>query len=294
MFAGWLRDSPGKGGAVPAVPAVPAGAYRHGNRHLVEVRGVVKTFETAAGTFTALKGIDLQIDAGEFTAVIGKSGSGKSTLLNMLTGIDRPTSGEVLVGDTQVHALSEGKLAVWRGRSLGIVFQFFQLLPTLTLLENVMLPMDFGNRGTAGERRERGLALLETVGMAEHAQKLPNAISGGQQQRVAIARALANDPPMIVADEPTGNLDSKTADAVFALFERLVEGGKTILMVTHDRDLATRASRAVVVADGEIVEEVRNAPRRRTQSGLAQTPPAVRPAAILRSDPTGSLEVIRV
>ena len=287
MFMGWLKD------ARTATGASEAGVYRHGNRQLVELRRVVKTFQTAAGTFTALKGIDLRIDAGEFAAVIGKSGSGKSTLLNMLTGIDRPTSGEVLVGDTRVHALSEGKLAVWRGRSLGIVFQFFQLLPTLTLLENVMLPMDFGNRGTTAERRERALFLLETVGMAEHAQKLPNAISGGQQQRVAIARALANDPPMIVADEPTGNLDSRTADAVFSLFERLVDGGKTILMVTHDRDLATRASRAVVVADGEIVEEIRNAPRRRAQAP-AQTPPADRQAAILRSNPTGSLEVIRV
>ena len=288
MFMGWLRDGRTKAGDAEA------GVYRHGNRHLVELRQVVKTFQTAAGTFTALKGIDLQIDAGEFAAVIGKSGSGKSTLLNMLTGIDRPTSGEVLVGDTQVHALSEGKLAVWRGRSMGIVFQFFQLLPTLTLLENVMLPMDFGNRGTAGERRERALDLLETVGMAEHAQKLPNAISGGQQQRVAIARALANDPPMIVADEPTGNLDSKTADAVFSLFERLVEGGKTILMVTHDRDLATRASRAVVVADGEIVEEIRNSPRPRVLAAAEHTPLADRPGAMLRSNPTGSLEVIRV
>ena len=286
MFASWLRGGHGKGGAVPA------GAYRHGNQQFVELRRVVKTFQTAAGTFTALKGIDLQIGAGEFAAVIGKSGSGKSTLLNMLTGIDRPTSGEVLVGDTQVHALSEGKLAVWRGRSLGIVFQFFQLLPTLTLLENVMLPMDFGGRGTAAERRERALALLETVGMAEHAHKLPNAISGGQQQRVAIARALANDPPMIVADEPTGNLDSKTADAVFSLFERLVDDGKTILMVTHDRELATRASRAVVVADGEIVEEIRNRPR---ALAAAHRPPlAGPPAAMLRSNPPGSLEVIRV
>ena len=289
MFMGLLRD-----GRQQRAAAAGAGAYRHGNRNLVELRRVVKTFQTAAGTFTALKGIDLQIDAGEFAAVIGKSGSGKSTLLNMLTGIDRPTSGEVLVGDTPVHALSEGKLAVWRGRSVGIVFQFFQLLPTLSLLENVLLPMDFGNHGVPGERRARALMLLETVGMAEHAHKLPNAISGGQQQRVAIARALANDPPMIVADEPTGNLDSRTADAVFSLFERLVEGGKTILMVTHDRDLATRASRALVVADGQIVEEIRNAPRPPVSSAVEQTLPADRPAAILRSNPTGSLEVIHV
>ena len=283
MLAGWLtggRNKNGKrGGRAP-------GEYRNGNRHLVELRRVVKMFETAAGTFTALKGIDLEIDGGEFVAVIGKSGSGKSTLLNMLTGIDRPTSGEVLVGDTAVHELSEGKLAVWRGQHVGVVFQFFQLLPTLSLLENVMLPMDFGNHYAAKERRDRALGLLETVGMVDHAHKLPNAISGGQQQRVAVARSLANDPPMIVADEPTGNLDSKTADAVFSLFERLVEGGKTILMVTHDRDLATRGSRAVVVADGEIVEEIRNAPK--APHALAV------PRSILRSSPAGSLEVIRV
>jgi putative ABC transport system ATP-binding protein len=250
---------------------------------VIELRRVVKTFQTAAGSFTALKGVDLRVEAGEFVAVIGKSGSGKSTLLNMLTGIDRPTSGEVLVNGTRVHELSEGKLAVWRGQNVGVVFQFFQLLPTLSLLENVMLPMDFGKRYAPRERRTRAAALLETVGMAEHAHKLPSAISGGQQQRVAIARALANDPPIIVADEPTGNLDSKTADAVFALFEGLVERGKTILMVTHDRDLATRGSRAVVVADGEIVEEIRNAPRAVT-----------RPKAVLRSSATGALEVVRV
>ena len=234
------------------------GEYKHGNRHLVELRRVVKTFETPAGAFTALKGVDLQVDGGEFLAVIGKSGSGKSTLINMVTGIDRPTSGEVLVGDTAVHQLSEGQLAVWRGKQVGIVFQFFQLLPTLTLLENVMLPMDFANRYPAGERRERALALLERVEMAEQAGKLPTAVSGGQQQRVAIARALANDPAVIVADEPTGNLDSKTADQVFELFQSLVEHGKTIVMVTHDRDLAKRATRSILVADGQIVDQIVN------------------------------------
>ena len=234
------------------------GAYKHGNQRLVELRQVVKTFETAAGTFTALKGVDLQVDGGEFVAVVGKSGSGKSTLINMITGIDRPTAGQVLVGDTAVHELSEGQLAVWRGRNVGIVFQFFQLLPTLTLLENVLLPMDFGNRYPNGERRERALFLLDQVGMVEQAGKLPNAVSGGQQQRVAIARALANDPPIVVADEPTGNLDSKTADQVFALFAELVERGKTILMVTHDNDLALRAGRSVVVADGRIVDQIVN------------------------------------
>lgn len=248
MLGSWLSWGGGK------QPPAASGEYKHGNRHLVELRQVVKTFRTAAGSFTALRGVDLQIDAGEFVAVVGKSGSGKSTLINMLTGIDRPTTGQVYVGDTAVHKLSEGQLAVWRGRNVGIVFQFFQLLPTLTLLENVLLPMDFAGRYPAGERRERALFLLEQVGMAEQAGKLPTAISGGQQQRVAIARALANDPPIVVADEPTGNLDSKTADAVFALFERLVDGGKTILMVTHDNDLAARAGRSVVVADGRIAE----------------------------------------
>jgi ABC-type lipoprotein export system ATPase subunit len=216
---------------------------------------VVKTYETAAGTFTALKDVDLQVDTGEFVAVIGKSGSGKSTLINMITGIDRPTSGEVLVGDTAVHRLKEGRMAVWRGRNMGVVFQFFQLLPTLTVIENIMLPMDFCNMYSMRERRERALHLLEQVEMADHAHKLPTAISGGQQQRVAIARALANDPPIIVADEPTGNLDSKTAESVFRLFGDLVDEGKTILMVTHDHDLARRVTRTVILSDGEVIEE---------------------------------------
>ncbi len=237
------------------------GRYKYGNEHLIEVRNVVKTFQTAAGTFNALKGVDLNVDGGEFLAVIGKSGSGKSTLINMITGIDRPTSGEVLVGDTAVHTLSEGQMAVWRGKALGIIFQFFQLLPTLTIVENVMLPMDFGNMYTPRERRERAMHLLEQVEMADNAHKLPSAVSGGQQQRVAIARALANDPPILVADEPTGNLDSKTANAVFSMFETLVGQGKTILMVTHDNDLAKRVTRAVLVADGEIVDEIINSPR---------------------------------
>jgi ABC-type lipoprotein export system ATPase subunit len=215
----------------------------------------VKTYEVAAGDFTALKDINLQVDDGEFVAVIGKSGSGKSTLINMITGIDRPTSGQVLVGDTAVHTLSEGKLAEWRGRNVGVIFQFFQLLPTLTVIENVMLPMDFCHMYTMRERQERAMDLLAQVEVADHAHKLPSAISGGEQQRVAIARALANDPPILAADEPTGNLDSKTAESVFRLFERLVEDGKTILMVTHDRDLAKRATRTVILSDGEIMEE---------------------------------------
>lgn len=235
-----------------------------GERHLIDMRKVVKNFETAAGTFTALKGVDLQVDPGEFVAVIGKSGSGKSTLINMLTGIDRPTSGEVTVAGTPVHTLSEGQLAVWRGHNVGVVFQFFQLLPTLSVVENVMLPMDFCGTFPGNERRERAMHLLSLVDMAEQAHKLPSAISGGQQQRAAIARALANDPPIIVGDEPTGNLDSRTAGQIFELFERLVAGGKTIMMVTHDDDLASRVTRAVKVADGEIVDEIRNT--RPTQS----------------------------
>jgi len=218
---------------------------------------VVKVYETPAGKFYALRGINLQVDTHEFVAVIGKSGSGKSTLINMITGIDRPTSGEVFVGDTAVHRLSEGQMAIWRGKHIGVIFQFFQLLPTLTLVENVMLPMDFCNTYPPRQRYERAMYLLEHVDMAQHAHKLPSAVSGGQQQRVAIARALANDPPIIVADEPTGNLDSKTANQVFDLFTKLVEEGKTILMVTHDQDLARRATRAVLVADGEIKDELR-------------------------------------
>ncbi len=245
----------------------PRTPHRHdqsGNEHLIELRHVVKTFDTAAGSFTALKGVSLQVDAGEFVAVVGKSGSGKSTLINMITGIDRPTSGQVIVGNTAIHTLREGQLASWRGRSVGVVFQFFQLLPTLTAVENVMLPMDFCNTYTSRERGRRALHLLEQVGMAEQAHKLPLALSGGQQQRVAIARALATDPPIVVADEPTGNLDSATAETIFQLFEQLVARGKTILMVTHDDDLATRAGRAVRVADGQIVEELGNTYGRHT------------------------------
>ena len=223
------------------------------NGHLISLRQVVKTFETAAGSFTALRGIDLQVEPGEFLAVLGKSGSGKSTLLNMITGIDRPSSGEVLVGDKAVHKLNEGQMAVWRGRNIGIVFQFFQLLPTLTLIENVMLPMDFCNTFPARGREKRAMQLLDLVEMTPHADKLPSAVSGGEQQRVAIARALANDPPILVADEPTGNLDSKTAESVFRLFERLVDQGKTMVMVTHDSDLSRRVTRTVIVSDGKIL-----------------------------------------
>ncbi len=216
-----------------------------------------KSYQTAAGEFYALKGVNLLVDRGEFVAVVGKSGSGKSTLINMITGIDRPSSGEVLIGDAAVHTLDEGQIAVWRGVHVGVVFQFFQLLPTLSVIENVMLPMDFCNTFPSRERKPRALYLLEHVGMVEQADKLPTMISGGQQQRAAIARSLANDPSIIVADEPTGNLDSKTADSVFHLFENLVAEGKTILMVTHDDSLAQRAKRIVTIADGEITSDKR-------------------------------------
>jgi ABC-type lipoprotein export system ATPase subunit len=252
MFGRWLKRN-GSNGA--ANGSLLNERYQNGNSHLIELRDVVKTYHGAAGDFTALKDIDLQVDTGEFVAVVGRSGSGKSTLINVITGIDRPTSGQVLVGDTAVHTLGEGQLAVWRGRNIGVIFQFFQLLPTLTVIENVMLPMDFCDVYSMGERQERAMHLLEQVEMADHAHKLPSAVSGGQQQRVAIARALATDAPILVADEPTGNLDSKTAESVFRLFERLVDEGKTILMVTHDQDLAKRATRTVILADGEMMEE---------------------------------------
>jgi ABC-type lipoprotein export system ATPase subunit len=222
---------------------------------LIDVRQVVKTYHTAAGPFTALKGVDLRVNPGEFVAVIGKSGSGKSTLVNMITGIDRPSQGQVYVSGKPVHTFSEGQMAEWRGRHMGVIFQFFQLLPTLTAAENVMLPMDFCNMYAPRQRLDRAMTLLEQVQMAGHAGKLPSALSGGEQQRIAIARALANDPAIIVADEPTGNLDSRTAESVFHLFEDLVKQNKTLLMVTHDHDLARRVSRTVLVADGEIIEE---------------------------------------
>ena len=222
---------------------------------LMRLTDVVKVYDTGEVPFTALRGINLDVDTGEFIGLIGKSGSGKTTLINMITGIDRPTSGAVVIDGTPVHKLNENQLAQWRGKTIGVVFQFFQLLPTLTVIENVMLPMDFCRVYAPEERPAKALALLEQVEMVDQAYKLPSALSGGQQQRVAIARALANDPPILAADEPTGNLDSKTADAVFGLFERLVDAGKTIIMVTHDNDIAQRVRRSLHVHDGEIVEE---------------------------------------
>ena len=223
---------------------------------LIRLEDVRKAYKTPAGDFPALKGIDLHVQEGEFLAVVGKSGAGKSTLVNMITGIDRPTSGAIRVGTQAIQDMNEDQIATWRGKHVGVVFQFFQLLPMLTCAENVMMPMDFaGLYSGPRERRQRALHLLEQVGIAEHADKVPSAVSGGQRQRVAIARALANDPMLLAADEPTGNLDSKTADAMFQVFERLVAEGKTIVLVTHDRDLAARATRRVHIADGLIVDE---------------------------------------
>jgi putative ABC transport system ATP-binding protein len=237
------------GGAVERAPAEIAPS-----RHLIDLRAVVKDYLTDAGSFRALHGAELQVDAGEFIAVVGKSGCGKSTLMNMMTGIDRATAGEVWVAGAHLNHLSEGQTAVWRGRAVGVIFQFFQLLPTLTVAENVMLPMDFAGLWTPKERGERAMALLEQVEMADQADKLPSATSGGQQQRVAIARALANDPPILVADEPTGNLDSATAESVIRLFDGLVAAGKTIVMVTHDREIATHARRTVHMVDGHLLD----------------------------------------
>src|SRR5574342_15904 len=220
---------------------------------IIDLRDVQKYYKTAIGDYHALKSIDLQIEAGEFVSIIGKSGSGKSTLLNMITGIDRPSSGEVYVHGSAVHELNANRMARWRGKNLGIVFQFFQLLPTISVIENIMLPMDFCHTVPMRQRENRAHELLELVELAEHAYKLPTALSGGQQQRVAIARALANDPPIVIADEPTGNLDSKTAEAVFILFHELVAQGKTIIIVTHDSGLAKRTDRTALIVDGEIV-----------------------------------------
>ncbi|PID85011.1 MAG: ABC transporter ATP-binding protein [Chloroflexi bacterium] len=225
------------------------------NGRFVNINQVTKVYESTSGRFVALDGVDLQVERGKFVSIIGKSGSGKSTLINMITGIDRPTAGKINVGQTAVHTLNEEQIAIWRGKAIGVIFQFFQLLPTLTAVENIMLAMDYGNKFPVGERPHRAMHLLELVGMAEQAHQLPPLLSGGQQQSVAIARALANDPPLLTADEPTGNLDSKTANHILRLFENLVDNGKTILMVTHDQDLARRAQETVELADGKIVEQ---------------------------------------
>lgn len=221
---------------------------------LVHVDGVNKDFQGPSGVINVLKRVSLHVNPGEFVGVRGPSGSGKSTLVNMITGIDRPTSGSVRVAGQPLEKMNENELARFRGKHIGVIFQFFQLLPTLTVLENVILPMDFCRVWKPKERAERALTLLDHVGLADQAHKLPNTLSGGQQQRAAIARALANDPPLLVGDEPTGNLDSKTADKVFALFADLVREGKTFIMVTHDNELARRMPRMVQVFDGVLYE----------------------------------------
>lgn len=226
-----------------------------GQGRLIELRDVVKSYRTPAGSFIALNGVNLEVNAGEFISIVGKSGSGKTTLINMLTGIDKPTQGKIIVNGVALHELDEGRIATWRGVNMGVVFQFFQLLPTLTLLENVMLPMDLCNLYGRNERYDRATHLLERVHLAKEMDKFPSRLSGGQQQRAAIARALANDPPIIATDEPTGNLDSRSAETVMRLFDELVSQGKTILMVTHDDELARRAERKIVLADGNIISQ---------------------------------------
>lgn len=223
---------------------------------MIDMHGVVKTFKSAAGEFTVLKGIDLTINRGEFVSIVGKSGSGKSTLLNMITGIDHPTAGRVVIGGTDIYTgVTESQRSKWRGRNLGIVFQFFQLMPMLTLLENVMLPMDYAELYDFDERPKRAMEMLELVGLEKFANKLPVLVSTGQQQLAAIARALACDPPLLVADEPTGNLDTKSADIIIDLFEELAQRGKTVVMVTHDPSLTSRTTRNIIIADGELINE---------------------------------------
>jgi putative ABC transport system ATP-binding protein len=224
----------------------------HG-KPLIEMRDIVKIFNTGAGDFIALNGVDVCFYEGEFVSVVGKSGSGKSTLVNMLTGIDHPNSGTVRVGDTYIHQMGEGPMSIWRGVNLGIVFQFFQLLPMLSIAENIMLPMDFANVIPYHDREARAMELLELVDLQDFAHDLPAEISGGQQQSAAIARALANDPPIIIADEPTGNLDSRSADAIYKIFSDLALQGKTIIMVTHDSSLAKRTERMLLLSDGELI-----------------------------------------
>jgi putative ABC transport system ATP-binding protein len=224
------------------------------NQSLIYLQDVVKTYPTASGGFTALRGINVNFHAGEFVGIVGKSGAGKSTLVNMMTGVDTLTSGEIWVDGVPIHTLSESDMALWRGQNIGVVYQSFELLPTLSLLDNVMLPMDFcAGRYRPRQSMKRAMGLLQDVGLEAHMHKPPTRVSGGQQQRVAIARALANDPPIIVADEPTGNLDSATAEEIFALFETLVGQGKTIVMVTHDHSLAKRFTRVLNIVDGKVL-----------------------------------------
>jgi putative ABC transport system ATP-binding protein len=233
----------------------------NGLQPLIDLQGVVKTYNSLAGSVTALQGINLQVYPGEFLVIVGKSGSGKTTLVNIVTGLDRATAGEIWVDGTPLHHLSVEKVARLRGKTMGVVFQSFELLPTLTVLQNVMLPMDFARRFSLREQHQRAMHLLEQVEISEHARKLPTALSGGQQQRLAIARAMANDPAILVADEPTGSLDSGTTQAVIDLFVDLVRQGRTILLVTHDKDVAKRGSRIINLSDGEVIGSENTAPR---------------------------------
>ena len=219
---------------------------------IIQIQNVFKRFPAGDAEITVLSGVSLTIQKGEFVCIVGPSGNGKSTLLNMITGIDRPSSGEILVAGCPVHKMSEDKLAAWRGENVGIIFQFFQLLPALSLLQNVMFPMELASTYRARERQERAAHLLDIVGLADHMNKLPSVVSGGEQQRAAIARALANDPPLLVGDEPTGNLDSRTSEDIFELFSQVAGQGKTLVMVTHNKELAARAPRVVEIRDGKI------------------------------------------
>lgn len=223
--------------------------------NFIQLKQVSRWFESAAGRFNALKNISLTIDGGEYIAIVGKSGSGKSTLLNMLTGIDHPDEGSVTISDTEVHSLNESALATWRGKNIGIVFQFFQLIPTLTILENMLLAMEFVNVIPKKDREKRAEFILTQMGISAQKNKFPAALSGGEQQRAAIARALANDPPVLVADEPTGNLDSKTSEVILNVFKKLVDEGKTVIVVTHDHTSDSEYSRVITLRDGEITED---------------------------------------
>jgi putative ABC transport system ATP-binding protein len=238
---------------VPSTESQERSSRRATGAPLIELAGVEKVYRMGKVDYRALRGVDLSISAGEMVAVVGPSGSGKTTILNLITGIDRPTAGSVTVDEKRLDEMSEEELAVWRGANVGIVFQFFQLLPTLSALENAVLPLDFARHGSKRERFERARHNLELVGLGDKVDHLPAELSGGEQQRVAIARSLAADPRLIVGDEPTGNLDSVTADEMFELLERLNREGKTILFVTHDRELAARAERVITIRDGVVV-----------------------------------------
>ncbi len=230
-------------------------AGQNGNKPIVDVRDVVKKFIVGNTEITILKGLSFKVYSGEFVIIVGPSGNGKSTLLNMCTGIDFPNSGQVLVTGQDIHDMNANRQSLWRGSNVGIIFQFFQMMPSLTLFNNVMLPMELAGKYTRKERKERAEYLLEMVELKEQMHKLPSMVSGGQQQRAAISRAMANDPPFLIADEPTGNLDPKSAQMVFDIFQKLVTEGKTIMMVTHDKELAAKVSRQIEIVNGNITKD---------------------------------------